>query len=128
MDSKNRNKMKQTIRFIAIIVLSAVVAFAMACIVLAITDSAKAFAFTYFIGAFFIALAIGAFDMKERTRYDSIKHRDGRSYGQAAIFLGTACLYIGTPKECEELADDLWHRGQQVEVSELTDSETFDIL
>ena len=61
-------------------------------------------------------------------KYDSIRHKTGRNYGQAAVFIGTACLFIGTPKECDDLADDLWHRGIQCEVSELTGDETFDII
>lgn len=62
----------------------------------------------------------------EPSKYDSIRHKTGRNYGQAAIFIGTACLFIGTPNECDELADDLWHRGQQVRVDTI-DGE-FDIL
>lgn len=61
--------------------------------------------------------------------YESIKHRTGRNYGQAAIIVGGACLFLGEPKECEELADDLWHRGVQAEVFEnLTGEELFDVL
>lgn len=62
--------------------------------------------------------------MRGSGKYDSIRHK----YGQAAIFVGTACLFIGTPNECDELADDLWHRGQQAEVRALTGDEVFDIL
>ena len=69
--------MKQTIRFIAIVVLSAAIAFGVACIVLAITDSEKVFAFTYLGLGIIIALAMGAFDVREKTRYQSIKHRMG---------------------------------------------------
>ena len=62
-------------------------------------------------------------------KYDSIRHKMGRkSYGQAAIFLGTACVFVGTPKECEERADDLWHYGQQVRVEENIDGMEFNIL
>ena len=61
--------------------------------------------------------------------YESIKHRTGRNYGQAAIIVGGACLFMGEPKECEELCDDLWHRGVQAEVQQLTGEETqFDII
>lgn len=69
--------MKQTLKFLAIVVLSAVVSFGVACIVLAITDSEKAFAFTYLGLAIIIALAMGAFDVREKARYESIKHRIG---------------------------------------------------
>ena len=65
--------------------------------------------------------------MRGSGKYDTIRHKTG-NYGQAAIFVGTACLFIGTPNECDELADDLWHRGQQAEVRALTGDEVFDIL
>lgn len=68
-------------------------------------------------------------DEDGKSRYDSIRHYDGRrNYGQAAVFIGTACLFMGTPQECDEMADDLWHYGQQVEVKTLTGEESFDIL
>lgn len=66
--------------------------------------------------------------MRGEGKYDTIRHKTGRNYGQAAVFIGTACLFIGTPKECDELADDLWHRGQQAESRVLTGDEVFDIL
>ena len=50
-------------------------------------------------------------------------------YRQAAVFVGTACLYLGTPADCDELCDDLWHRGVQAKVRQLSGEETsFDIL
>lgn len=69
--------MKQTMKFLAIVALSAAIAFGVACIVLAITDSEKAFAFTYLGLAIIIALAMGAFDVPTKARYESIKHRMG---------------------------------------------------
>jgi len=68
------------------------------------------------------------FEDEKRGRYDTIRHRSGIKYNQAAIFVGTACLFIGTPKECEELTDDLWHRGVQAKQVELTGNEVFDVL
>lgn len=65
----------------------------------------------------------------EPSKYETIKHRMGsRNYGQAAVFIGTACLYMGTPQQCDELCDDLWHHGQQAHVQVLDGNETFDIL
>lgn len=61
-------------------------------------------------------------------KYESIRHKTGRNYGQAAVFIGTACLFIGTPEECDAVADDLWHHAQQAEVRALDGTETFDIL
>lgn len=61
-------------------------------------------------------------------KYDSIRHKTGRNYGQAAIFVGTACVFMGTPQECEELADDMWHYAQQVRVEMLTGKETFNVI
>lgn len=85
---------------------------------------------TYFGVSIMTMLALGAFDVKEKqSKYNSIKHRMGsRNYGQAAVFIGTACLYMGTPQECEELADDMQHYAQQVHVQVLDGNETFDIL
>lgn len=63
-------------------------------------------------------------------KYESIRHRGvKRSYGNAAIIVGGACLFLGEPKECEELCDDLWHRGVKAEVLEhLTGEEVFNVL
>ena len=85
----------------------------------------------YFGVAILAMLAMGAFDVRGRkhSEYDSIRHKTGRSYGQAAIFIGTACVFMGTPQQCDEVADDLWHHGQQACVEQLTGEETsFDIL
>lgn len=62
------------------------------------------------------------------SRYESIRHKTGRNYGQAAIFVGTACVFMGTPQECDDLCDDLWHHGQQARVEMLTGDETFNVL
>ncbi len=66
---------------------------------------------------------------RQAEREDIIKFRRSIDYGQAAVFVGTACLFIGTPQECDERADDLWHYGVQAEVQQLTGEETqFDII
>lgn len=65
---------------------------------------------------------------RQEEREDIIKFRRSIDYKQAAVFIGTACLFIGTQTECDERADDLWHYGQQAEVCELTGEETFEIL
>ena len=62
------------------------------------------------------------------SRYESIRHQR-RDYGQAAVFVGTACLFIGTQTECDDRADDLWHYGVQARVEQLTGEETsFNII
>ena len=66
--------------------------------------------------------------MRGSGKYDSIRHKTGGSYGQAAIFVGTACLFIGTPQQCEELADSMQHYAQQAKVRALTGNEVFDVL
>ena len=58
-------------------------------------------------------------------KYDSI-HKMGQNYGQAAIFIGTACLFIGDPDECGELADSLQHYAQQAKARALKGDETFE--
>lgn len=87
---------------------------------------------TFFCVGIMAAAMLGVFDEKKRkdTEHESIRHYDGRrGYGQAAaVFMGTACLYMGTPQQCEDVADDLWHYGQQAEVRALDGTETFDVL
>ena len=75
--SKHRNNMKQTIKFIAIVAMSAAIALGAGYIVLRATQSEQAFFAVFFFGAILIALAMGAFDIKESARYESIKHRKG---------------------------------------------------
>lgn len=91
------------------------------------------FVAVYFFGSIVVYYAIesiiSAMTKRKQNRFDTIKHRMGsRNYGQAAVFIGTACLYMGTPQQCDELCDDLWHHGQQAHVQVLEGNETFDIL
>ena len=66
---------------------------------------------------------------RQAEREDIIKFRRSIDYGQAAVFVGTACLLIGTPQECEDVCDDLWHHGQQARMEMLTGEETqFDVM
>lgn len=91
--------------------------------------SDKVIVCTYFGVGILTMLALGAFDMSaaKRKKYTSIK--DAARYGQAAIFVGTACIFMGTPQQCEDLADDLLHYGQQAHVQMLSGEETdFNIL
>lgn len=82
---------------------------------------------TYFGVSIMTMLALGAFDEREESKHESIKQYNGRrNYGQAAVFVGTACLFIGSPKECDAIADDLQHHAVQAEVSDVTDD--FEIL
>lgn len=87
---------------------------------------------TYLSVGILTMLALGAFDEPARAKFDSIRRRMGigksRNYGQAAIFVGAVCVFMGTPKDCEELADDLQHYAQQAEVRALTGEETLEVL
>jgi hypothetical protein len=83
---------------------------------------------TLFATGIAVSGLLGVFDMPERTKHDSIRHKTGRNYGQAAVFIGTACLFVGTPQECDDLCDDLWHHGQQARVEMLTGEETFNVI
>ena len=119
----------KTIKFIGIIIVAALVGFATMCIAIAFDASDKVAIMSYFGVTIAIAAVLGAFDMgaiKRNMKHTSIK--DAARYGQAAIFVGTACLFVGTPQECEDVCDDMWHYGQQAEVRALTGDETFDIL
>lgn len=66
--------------------------------------------------------------MRGSGKYDTIRHKMGRNYGNAAVFIGTACLFVGTPQECEELADDMQHYAQQAEARALDGDMEFEIL
>ena len=119
----------KTIKFIFVAIVSAVVAMFAGAIALAVFNYEWAGVAAFFGIAILCAMVLGAFDDDpEQTRYDSIRHRDGRNYGQAAIFVGTACLFIGEPNECDELADDLQHYAQKCKVGDLTGEETLEVL
>ena len=64
----------KTIKFLATIVLSAVVSMSIA---FALADTLTGFAAITIFGGLFVALAMGVFDIRESTRYQSIKHRMG---------------------------------------------------
>ena len=122
--------MKQTFRFIVKIMVAAIVA---ACVALAVDAMGIGYQYgfvtVFFATAIGVAALLGAFDMsaiKRDMKHTSIK--DAARYGQAAIFVGTACVFMGSVDDCDELADDLWHYGQQAEVRQLTDETEFNIL
>ena len=119
----------KTLRFIGLVIVAALVGFAVMCVAIAFDASDKVAIVSYFGSAIAIAALLGAFDMgaiKRNMKHTSIK--DAARYGQAAIFVGTACLFIGEPNECDELADGLQHYAQPVRVDTLTGNEVFDIL
>ena len=121
--------MKKTFRFIGLVIVAALMGFAAMCIAIAFDASDRVAIVSYFSVSIAIALALGVFDtgaIKCNMKHTSIK--DAARYGQTAIFVGTSCLFVGTPQECEEVADDLWHYAQQAEVRELDGTETFDVL
>lgn len=106
-----------------------VAAIGMGMMLIAYDASDRAVIATTFAVAILLSLVLGVFDVKQRAKHTSIKDKAGRSYGQAAVFVGTACLFIGTQTECDERADDLWHYGVQADVQQLTGEETqFDII
>jgi len=117
----------KTLKFIGLGIAAALVGFVAMFVAIAFDASDKVAIMSYFGVAAIAAVVLGAFDMgaiKRNMKHTSIK--DAARYGQAAIFVGTACLFTGEPTECDELADDLWHRGVQCEVGNLTGE--FDIL
>jgi len=111
------------------IMVAAIVAMGMVCVLIAYDASDNVCLLGYVATAITMLALLGVFDMIAIKR--SMKHtkiKDAARYGQAAIFVGTACLFIGEPNECDELADDLQHYAQQAEDKMLTGNETFDIL
>ena len=71
---------------------------------------------------------LAAIGRRQAERDDIIKFRRSIDYRQAAVFVGTACLFLGEPKECEEICDDLCHRGVQAEVQQLSGEEVFNVI
>lgn len=94
------------------------------------------FVTVYFCGSIVVYYAIEAvvgivrrYRRRQAEREDIIKFRRSMNYGQAAVFIGTACMFIGTADECDNVCQDMWHWGQQAEVRQLSGEETsFDIL
>ena len=64
----------KTIKFFAIVALSAVIAMGVA---YAIANTLSGFAAISIFGGIIIAFAMGAFDVREKARYESIKHKYG---------------------------------------------------
>ena len=126
--------MKKTIAFIVKIIVAAMVGLLLA----AWADEHHVgyrygFVTVYFCGAIAVYYTIeGIITLIRRRRQaereDIIRFRRSMNYGQAAVFVGTACLFMGTPQDCEEVCDDLWHYGQQARVEQLTGEEVFEIL
>lgn len=123
----------KTLKTILLWMLSFAVSMAMAAGVAMWTDNDNAVVCMFFFAPIVMALLFGLFDVATRNAMRGGKHEgvrpQKRSYGHAAVFIGTACLFIGAPQQCDDLADGLWHHGQQAEVRELTGEEqAFDIL
>ena len=94
------------------------------------------FVTVYLFGAVVVYYAIEAvvgivrrYLRRRAEREDIESFRRGLDYRQAAVFIGTACMFIGTADECDKVADDMWHWGQQARVEQLSGEETgFDII
>lgn len=111
------------------IMVAAMVAMGMVCVLIAYDASDNVCLVGYVVTAIAMCGVLGVFDMgaiKRNMKHTSIK--DASRYGQAAIFVGTACLFIGESNECDELADSMQHYAQQAKVRALTGDETFEVL
>lgn len=69
--------MRNFVKFIAIAVLSTAVGVGMLFGAMALEWSGNACIVSMFVGCIVTALTLGVCDIKERTRYDSIRHRMG---------------------------------------------------
>lgn len=129
--------MKKTILFIAKVIVAAMVGLFLA----AWADEHHVgyrygFVTVYFCGAIAVYYAIEGivgivrrYRRRQQERDDIESFRRGLDYRQAAVFVGTACLFIGTQTECDNVCQDMWHWGQQARVEQLSVEETsFDIL
>lgn len=111
------------------ILVAAIVAAGMVCMMIMHDASDKAVIVTFFCVGIMVAAALGVFDERKESKHDSVSRYDGRrNYGQAAVFIGTACIFMGSVQECEDVCDDLWHYCQQAEVRTLTGEETLEVL
>lgn len=122
--------MKKTFKTMALMVLSACIGVVVLMGTVMLDWSDNACIALAFAAAIVSGLVMGVYDVEEKRQggRDSIRPQR-RDYGQAAVFVGTACLLIGTPQECDDIVDDLWHHGQQARVEMLTGEETqFDVM
>ena len=107
-----------------------VAAMGLGIVLIAYDASDRAVIATTFASAILLSLLLGVYDVKERrdAKHETIKDA-ARNYGQAAILVCGACLFLGEPKVCDEVADDMWHYGQQARVEQLSGEETqFNII
>lgn len=114
------------------IMVAAIVAMGVLCVLIAYDASDNVCLVGYVATAIAMCGVLGVFSepaKRENLQRNSIRHRmGGRSYGQAAVFVGSAILFMVTPKQCEDVADDLQHYGVQAKADTLTGNETFEIL
>lgn len=123
--------MKKTIIDIVKIMVAAMVAMGVVCVLIAHDASDGAILMTGLLVAGGVSTALGVFKEQAHkiyNRFDIRRREGGRSYGQAAIFIGTACIFMGTPQDAAELADDLQHYAQNARVVELTGEEQLEVL
>ena len=65
-------------------IVAAIVAVGMACVAIAYDASDNLVICTLFATGIAVSALLGVYDMPERTKHDSIRHKTGRNYGQAA--------------------------------------------
>ena len=113
-------------------IVAAIVATGMVCVLIAADASDNVCLVGYVATAIAMCGVLGVFRepaKREELQRNSMRHRiGGRSYGQAAVFVGSAILFMGTLQECEDVADDLQHYGVQAKADTLTGNETFEVL
>ena len=110
------------------IIVAAIVAAGMALVLMMHGASDNVVIMTYLCAAIMLCALFGVFDERKRQGVKHTSIKDAARYGQAAIFVGTAAIFVGEPQECEEMADDMLHYAQQCEARALNGTETFDVL
>jgi len=127
--------MKKTIIDIVKIMVAAMVAMGVVCVLIAHDASDNICLVAYVVVAIVMTMVLGVFREPAKRKdmnFGSIRHRmgigKGRSYGHAAIFVGAACVFIGSPEQCEDVCQDLWHHAQEAEVRMLDGSENIEVL
>lgn len=122
--------MKQTIKFFVKIIAANIVA-ACTMIVMLLHGAGDVSAIcAFFCTGILTAAGLGAFDATEKRKEQekTIRHYVGRNYGQAAVFIGSACVFMGSPADCADVADDLWHYAEPAEVRMLDGEHDLEVL
>ena len=122
--------MKTIVIFIVKIIAAAIVAAGVMVVMLLHGAGDMSAIFAFFCVAILTATGLGAFDAPEKCKEQKKRtiRYVGRNYGQAAVFIGSACVFMGSPADCADVADDLQHYAEPAEVRMLDGEHDLEVL